>query len=372
MIRFTDRARGVYQKLVVRDGRLAGAILVGDTRAAAELTQLFDRGAALPADRSALLLARRGGPAGDGPAAGLSAAALPGRATVCRCNGVTKDGICAAWQDGARRLDDVADRTRATTGCGTCRDLVGGVLAWLAAGLAGRPGRRRARHWAARHWAACHWARAGRSARMIPAGHLVVAGNGMVGQRFVEELRARDPAGLWRVTVLAEEGRRAYDRVALSSYLDGASAADLDIVAPGCYDGPGCELRLGEAVTGIDRAGRAVITSRGDRVGYDALVLATGSVPFVPPVPGAALPGCFPYRTIDDLDAIRAWAGRAPPRPAAGAWSSAAGCSAWRPPGRCGCSAWTRTWSRSRRGCCRSRWTRAAARCCASSSRTWA
>jgi assimilatory nitrate reductase electron transfer subunit len=134
VIRFTDRARGVYQKLVVRDGRLAGAILVGDTRAAAELTQLFDRGAALPADRSALLLARRGGPAGDGPAAGLSAAALPGPATVCRCNGVTKDGICAAWQDGARRLDEVADRTRATTGCGTCRDLVGGVLAWLAAG----------------------------------------------------------------------------------------------------------------------------------------------------------------------------------------------------------------------------------------------
>jgi assimilatory nitrate reductase electron transfer subunit len=139
VIRFTDRARGVYQKLVVRDGRLAGAILVGDTRAAAELTQLFDRGAALPADRSALLLARRGGPAGDGPAAGLSAAALPGRATVCRCNGVTKDGICAAWQDGARKLAEVADRTRAMTGCGTCRDLVGGVLAWL---TAGRPGDR--------------------------------------------------------------------------------------------------------------------------------------------------------------------------------------------------------------------------------------
>jgi assimilatory nitrate reductase electron transfer subunit len=139
VIRFTDRARGVYQKLVVRDGRLAGAILIGDTRAAAELTQLFDRGAALPADRSALLLARRGGPAGDGPAAGLSAAALPGRATVCRCNGVTKDGICAAWRDGARKLDDVADRTRATTGCGTCRDLVGGVLAWLAAGRPGDP-----------------------------------------------------------------------------------------------------------------------------------------------------------------------------------------------------------------------------------------
>jgi nitrite reductase (NADH) large subunit len=142
----------------------------------------------------------------------------------------------------------------------------------------------------------------------MTGGQLVVAGNGMVGQRFVEALRERDTAGRWQVTVLAEESRRAYDRAAMSSYLDGADAAALDLVAPGCYESGGRQLRLGEAATAIDRAARTVTTSRGDRLEYDALVLATGSAPFVPPVPGSALPGCFTYRTLDDLDAIRDWA----------------------------------------------------------------
>jgi nitrite reductase (NADH) large subunit len=142
----------------------------------------------------------------------------------------------------------------------------------------------------------------------MTGGQLVVAGNGMVGQRFVEALRERDTAGRWQVTVLAQESRRAYDRTAMSSYLDGADAAALDLVAPGCYEPGGSQLRLGEAATAIDRAARTVTTSRGSRLEYDALVLATGSAPFVPPVPGSALPGCFTYRTLDDLDAIRDWA----------------------------------------------------------------
>jgi nitrite reductase (NADH) large subunit len=140
---------------------------------------------------------------------------------------------------------------------------------------------------------------------------LVVAGNGPVGQRLVEAVRARDTGRRWRVTVLSEEPRRAYDRVRLSSYVDGGSAAELDVVAEGCYDTPDCALHLGEAVTAIDRGARTVTTSRGRGIGYDALVLATGSYPFVPPVPGKDLPGCFVYRTIDDLDAIRAAAERA-------------------------------------------------------------
>jgi nitrite reductase (NADH) large subunit len=139
-----------------------------------------------------------------------------------------------------------------------------------------------------------------------PRGHLVVAGNGMVGQRLVEAVRDRDVGRQWRVTVLSEEPRRAYDRMALSSYLDGVTAAELDVVAEGCYDAEGYALHLDEAVTVVDRAARAVTTSRGRRIGYDALVLATGSYPFVPPMPGRDLPGCFVYRTIDDLDAIRA------------------------------------------------------------------
>lgn len=136
--------------------------------------------------------------------------------------------------------------------------------------------------------------------------HVVVIGNGMVGQRFVDALRERDTARRFRVTVLGEEPRRAYDRVALSSYLDGASAADLDLVADDCYDGADYRLLLGEVVTVIDRAARTVRTASGAVLRYDALVLATGSAPFVPPVPGRTQPGCFVYRTLDDLDAIRA------------------------------------------------------------------
>jgi nitrite reductase (NADH) large subunit len=133
----------------------------------------------------------------------------------------------------------------------------------------------------------------------------------MVGQRLVAELRARDTRRHWRVTVLSQEPRRAYDRVNLSSYFDGVAAEELDLVPDDCYGVGGCELRLGESVTAIDRAARTVRTSSGDVLGYDALVLATGSYAFVPPVPGADLPGCFAYRTLDDLDAIRSAAQRA-------------------------------------------------------------
>jgi nitrite reductase (NADH) large subunit len=136
--------------------------------------------------------------------------------------------------------------------------------------------------------------------------HLVVVGNGPVGQRLVDVLRGRDTAGTWRITVIGEEPRRAYDRVALSSYLDGVSAAELDLVDDDCYDGAQRTLHLAETVVHVQRDARTVTTSTGRRVAYDALVLATGSAPFVPPVPGRDLPGCFVYRTLDDLDAIRA------------------------------------------------------------------
>jgi len=133
----------------------------------------------------------------------------------------------------------------------------------------------------------------------------------MVGQRFVDALRDRDARRRWRVTVLAEEPRRAYDRVNLSSYFEGAEAGDLDLVGDDCYDAGAYQLHLGEAAAAIDRTARTVTTSRGRMLSYDALVLATGSYPFVPPVAGADLPGCFVYRTLDDLDAIRAAAQRA-------------------------------------------------------------
>jgi assimilatory nitrate reductase electron transfer subunit len=126
-VTFTDRANGVYQKLVVRDGRLVAAILLGDTRNVGAVTQLFERGAALPVDRAGLLMVRRNAPA----TAASSPTALPARATICQCNGVTKAAITAAWQAGARGVDEIAARTRATTGCGTCRDAVCGLVDWL-------------------------------------------------------------------------------------------------------------------------------------------------------------------------------------------------------------------------------------------------
>ncbi|MEU2663052.1 nitrite reductase large subunit NirB [Micromonospora sp. NPDC007220] len=129
---------------------------------------------------------------------------------------------------------------------------------------------------------------------------LVVVGNGMVGQRFVDALRARDPGGRWRVTVLAEESRPAYDRVRLSAFFDGVGAEELNLHTPD----DGVELRLGEPATEIDRERRLVRTATGEHP-YDALVLATGSSAFVPPVAGASLPGVFVYRTLDDLEAIR-------------------------------------------------------------------
>ncbi|NUR69852.1 MAG: nitrite reductase large subunit [Hamadaea sp.] len=133
--------------------------------------------------------------------------------------------------------------------------------------------------------------------------NLIVVGHGMVGQRFVEALSARDTAGQWRITVLGEEPRPAYDRVRLSAFFDGASAEELSL-----GDVPdGVELRLGEAVLGIDRARRIVQTDAGEYA-YDKLVLATGSRPFVPPIAGADLPGVFVYRTLDDLEALQAYA----------------------------------------------------------------
>ncbi|PSL08314.1 nitrite reductase (NADH) large subunit [Haloactinopolyspora alba] len=142
-----------------------------------------------------------------------------------------------------------------------------------------------------------------------PARDLVVVGNGMVGQRLVEAVRERDPERRWRITVLGEESRAAYDRVALTSYLTGTTADELGLVPEGCYD-EHCVLHLGDAAQDIDRVARTVTTASGRTVGYDALVLATGSVPFVPPVPGAGADGCFVYRTLDDLDKIRERAGR--------------------------------------------------------------
>jgi NAD(P)H-nitrite reductase large subunit len=110
----SDPARHVYKKLVVRDGVLVGAVLLGDLSTAGPVTQHLERGTPLPADRTALLVPPR------------RASAVPEDAdTVCTCNAVTAGQI---RQSGCRSVAEVALKTRATTGCGTCTSVVASLL----------------------------------------------------------------------------------------------------------------------------------------------------------------------------------------------------------------------------------------------------
>ncbi|MEQ9012162.1 nitrite reductase large subunit NirB [Algiphilus sp.] len=136
-------------------------------------------------------------------------------------------------------------------------------------------------------------------------GRIIVVGNGMVGQRLVERLTETLPEGS-SIVVIGEEARPAYDRVQLSSYFSGKTAEELSLVAPDFYDSGAAQLHLNTRVTAIDRQGHTVTTSAGETFAYDKLVIATGSYPFVPPITGADKDGCFVYRTIEDLDAIKA------------------------------------------------------------------
>lgn len=137
---------------------------------------------------------------------------------------------------------------------------------------------------------------------------IVVVGNGMVGHKFLDLMIRRGATQTYRLTTFCEEPRLAYDRVNLSSYFSGKSADALSLVAPGLYEDNGVEVYVGDRVTSIDRTQRCVISAKGVCVHYDALVLATGSYPYVPPIAGRDVSGTFVYRTLDDLDAIEAYA----------------------------------------------------------------
>ncbi len=134
---------------------------------------------------------------------------------------------------------------------------------------------------------------------------IVVVGHGMVGHKFLESLAE---AGLPQaeVTVLCEEPRPAYDRVHLSEFFAGKTAEDLSLVAPGFFEQTGYSLRLAARAAQIERRNKTVQTADGEVLPYDKLVLATGSYPFVPGVPGKDRPNCFVYRTIEDLEAMKA------------------------------------------------------------------
>jgi len=134
---------------------------------------------------------------------------------------------------------------------------------------------------------------------------LIIVGNGMVGHHFAEQLVESGALAGFDVTIFGEERHRAYDRVHLSEYFSGRDAESLALCDADYYRSHGIRLRSGEAVTSIDREQQRVVTEQG-HYAYDQLVLATGSFPFVPPIPGNDSDGCLVYRTLDDLDAIQA------------------------------------------------------------------
>ncbi|NDZ18718.1 nitrite reductase (NAD(P)H) [Variovorax sp. WS11] len=138
---------------------------------------------------------------------------------------------------------------------------------------------------------------------------IAVIGHGMVGHKFLEQLHELGLADA-QVTVLCEEPRPAYDRVHLSEFFAGKTAEDLSLVEPGFFERTGFTLRLAARAVAIERRDNTITTADGEVVHYDRLVLATGSAPFVPAVPGRDRPHCFVYRTIEDLEAMKACGAR--------------------------------------------------------------
>jgi nitrite reductase (NADH) large subunit len=139
---------------------------------------------------------------------------------------------------------------------------------------------------------------------MTDKPHLIVIGNGMAGCRAVEEILARD-AGAFRITIFGAEPRVNYNRIMLSPLLAGEKSFE-DIIINGhdWYDENGIELVAGDPVASIDRAAKTVTAASGRVEHYDKLLIATGSDPFIIPVPGHKLPGVITFRDMDDVSAM--------------------------------------------------------------------
>ncbi|MGV1768141.1 nitrite reductase large subunit NirB [Rhizobium rhizogenes] len=138
------------------------------------------------------------------------------------------------------------------------------------------------------------------------AQRLIVIGNGMAPGRMLEHLFEQAP-GKYSVTIFNAEPRVNYDRIMLSPVLSGEKSYD-DIVIHGdnWYRENGVTLFKGHRIVAIDRAAKTVTSDLGVTRGYDKLVVATGSVPFIIPVPGKDLPGVISYRDLDDVHTMLA------------------------------------------------------------------
>jgi len=135
---------------------------------------------------------------------------------------------------------------------------------------------------------------------------VVVVGNGMVGHKFIDNLIQDEKSAEFEVITFSEEPRLAYDRVYLSSYFSGATADDLMLTSAEYYTDNGVNFVVNDKVVALNTTEQYVTTASGRKEGYDKLVLATGSFPFVPPIPGNDQEHCLVYRTIEDLEAISA------------------------------------------------------------------
>jgi len=143
-----------------------------------------------------------------------------------------------------------------------------------------------------------------------PRRRLVVIGNGMAGMRTVEELLKRAPER-YDITVFGAEPQVNYDRILLSSVLAGEKQLDQITINPReWYDANGITLQAGDAVVSIDRQAQTVTSASGLVVGYDRLLLATGSRPIVPPIPGLNLAGVCAFRDIADVETMIAASAR--------------------------------------------------------------
>ena len=128
VIQFQEPMKGTYKKLIVRDGRLVGGILLGDISKAAFLMQAFDRDSPLPDERLSLMFDL------GAPSQKVTIDEMPAESQVCNCNGITKATIGSAVEAGHRTLPAVMNATRAGKGCGSCKGLIGEVIAWFAGG----------------------------------------------------------------------------------------------------------------------------------------------------------------------------------------------------------------------------------------------
>jgi nitrite reductase (NADH) large subunit len=137
---------------------------------------------------------------------------------------------------------------------------------------------------------------------------VIVVGNGMVGYKFCEKLVSK--SSQFEIIVFGEEPRRAYDRVHLSEYFAGKTADDLSMSTQEWYVENDIKLYLGDPIKEINREQKTIHSHHGLILKYDFLVLATGSSAFVPDLPGIEKDGVFVYRTIEDLDMIKAYASK--------------------------------------------------------------